>query len=84
MIKINNLNVSYKNAEKSIRVIENANLTIKKGEICAVIGPSGCGKSTLLKVLAGIIIDYTGEVIIDGKKQTLKYIELDSYLKIMG
>jgi len=68
MIKINNLNVSYKNAEKSIRVIENANLTIKKGEICAVIGPSGCGKSTLLKVLAGIIVDYTGEVIIDGKK----------------
>ena len=68
MIKINNLNVSYKNAEKYIRVIENANLTIKKGEICAVIGPSGCGKSTLLKVLAGIIVDYTGEVIIDGKK----------------
>ena len=67
MIKINNLNVYYKNADKQIKVIENANLTVKKGEICAVIGPSGGGKSTLLKVLAGIIVDYAGEVLIDGK-----------------
>ena len=66
MIKINNLNVSYKNDNKHIRVLENTNLTVKKGEICAVIGPSGGGKSTLLKVLAGIIVDYEGEVLIDG------------------
>ncbi len=68
MIKINNLNVCYKNVDKQVKVIENANLTVKKGEICAVIGPSGGGKSTLLKVLAGIIVDYDGEVLIDGKK----------------
>lgn len=65
MIKIVNLNVCYKNADKQTKVIENANLTVKKGEICAVIGPSGGGKSTLLKVLAGIIVNYTGEVLID-------------------
>lgn len=68
MIKINNLNVSYKNKDKCTKVIENANLTVKKGEICAVIGPSGGGKSTLLKVLAGIIVDYEGEVLIDGER----------------
>lgn len=67
MIKIHNLNVSYKNKDKHLKVIENANLTVKKGDICAVIGPSGGGKSTLLKVLAGIIVDYAGEVLIDGK-----------------
>lgn len=67
MIKINSLNVSYKNKDKYTKVIENANLTVKKGEICAIIGPSGGGKSTLLKVLAGIIVDYAGEVLIDGK-----------------
>ena len=66
MIKINNLNVCYKNRDKYTKVIENANLTVKKGEICAIIGPSGGGKSTLLKVLAGIIVDYDGEVLIDG------------------
>ena len=67
MIKINNLNVSYKNMDKYLNVIKNANLTVEKGEICALIGPSGGGKSTLLKVLAGIILNYEGEVLIDGK-----------------
>jgi len=66
MIKINNLNVYYKNNNKNTKVLENTNLTVPKGEICAVIGPSGGGKSTLLKVLAGIIVDYEGEVLIDG------------------
>lgn len=66
MITISNLSVSYKNDDKFVKVIENASLTVKKGEICAIIGPSGGGKSTLLKVLAGIIVDYQGEVLIDG------------------
>ncbi|WP_291633947.1 ATP-binding cassette domain-containing protein [Clostridium sp.] len=67
MIEINNLNVYYKNGDKQTKVIENANLVVRKGEICAIIGPSGGGKSTLLKVLAGIILGYAGEVLIDGK-----------------
>ncbi|MGH4122585.1 MAG: ABC transporter ATP-binding protein [Clostridium sp.] len=67
MIKISDLSVCYKNVDKNTKVIENANLTVKKGDICAIIGPSGGGKSTLLKVIAGIIVDYTGEVLIDGK-----------------
>ena len=66
MIEINKLNVCYKNGDQYTKVIEDANLTVRKGEICAIIGPSGGGKSTLLKVLAGIIVDYEGEVLIDG------------------
>jgi len=66
MIKISNLNVSYKNKGELTKVIKNVNLKIEKTSICAIIGPSGCGKSTLLKVLAGIILDYEGEVLVDG------------------
>lgn len=66
MIKIKDLNVWYENKGKNTKVIENTNLEVEKGEICAIIGPSGGGKSTLLKVLAGIIVDYSGEVLIDG------------------
>jgi len=66
MVEIKNLNVYYKNVDKYVKVIENANLEVKKGGICAIIGPSGGGKSTLLKVLAGIIVDYEGKVLIDG------------------
>jgi NitT/TauT family transport system ATP-binding protein len=68
MIKISNLNVSYKNKEKHIKVLENIDLTVDMGEICTILGPSGCGKSTLLKVLSGILKDYRGEALIDGKR----------------
>ncbi len=68
MIEIDNLNVYYKNRGKCIKAIEDGNLSIDKGEICAVIGPSGGGKSTLLKVLAGIIDNYEGKVLIDGER----------------
>jgi len=67
MINIKDLKVQYKNKDSQITAIEGIDLDIEKGEICAVIGPSGGGKSTLLKVLAGIIKDYEGNVLIDGK-----------------
>lgn len=68
MIKINDLSYSYENSGKRIKVLDKTCLTVEKGGICAIIGPSGGGKSTLLKVLAGIIVDYEGEVLIDGVK----------------
>lgn len=68
MIKINNLNVSYKNKEKHIKVLEDMDLTVDMGEICTILGQSGCGKSTLLKVLSGILKDFSGEALIDGKR----------------
>ena len=39
-----------------------ASVTVKRGEILAVMGPSGSGKSTLLHCLAGILVPDTGEV----------------------
>ncbi len=68
MIHIEDLSVCYQGKDGPITAIENINLHISQGEICAVIGPSGGGKSTLLKVLAGIIKGYRGRVLIDGRK----------------
>lgn len=48
--------------------LRDVDVTIRQGEIVAVMGPSGSGKSTLLHCLAGVITPDTGEVTI-GKTQ---------------
>ena len=48
--------------------LRGASLTVRRGEILAVMGPSGSGKSTLLHCLAGILIPDEGEVWFDGRR----------------
>lgn len=38
----------------SVRVLNGVNLTVRKGEVHALLGQNGCGKSTLIKCLAGV------------------------------
>jgi len=49
MLKINNLHISVEGKE----IVKGINLTIKKGEIHAIMGPNGSGKSTLVSTLMG-------------------------------
>ena len=47
--------------------LRGASLTVRRGEILAVMGPSGSGKSTLLHCLAGILTPEEGDVFLDGQ-----------------
>ncbi len=49
-----------------LSVLNGVNLTLKKGEVVALIGPSGSGKSTILRVLMGLIRPTGGVLLIDG------------------
>jgi multiple sugar transport system ATP-binding protein len=54
-------------APKLPLTINDANLSIAPGEFCVFVGPSGCGKSTLLRMVAGLEVITSGELLIDGQ-----------------
>ncbi|ONN27165.1 ABC transporter ATP-binding protein [Thermosipho affectus] len=57
ILKIENLNKSF----GSLKVLENIEFKIKRGEKITFLGPSGCGKTTLLRIIAGLE-KYSGKV----------------------
>ncbi len=63
IITISNLSISF----GPIRVLNNINLEINKGQIIGYIGPNGAGKSTTVKIMLGLVTGYTGIVKIFGE-----------------
>jgi branched-chain amino acid transport system ATP-binding protein len=52
------------------KAVNQANLTVEKGEIVAVIGPNGAGKTTLFNLITGIIKPDSGRVLFKGEDIT--------------
>ncbi|MFR9277912.1 MAG: ABC transporter ATP-binding protein [Peptoniphilus senegalensis] len=73
-LEIKNLSMGYKN-----KVLDDLNLELEKGQIVGLVGPNGAGKSTLLRILAGLEMNYKGNVLIDGENITYKTAEILSY-----
>lgn len=67
----------FRNADSP--VINNLDLSIKKGETIAFVGASGAGKSTLLNLVIGFLRPDSGDILIDGK--SMNDIDLQSYRK---
>lgn len=62
ILKIEHIRKSY----DDFTVLEDIDLSVKKGEVVVVVGPSGCGKSTLLRCINGLESIQEGKVIVDG------------------
>jgi NitT/TauT family transport system ATP-binding protein len=52
---------------KSLTALRDFDMTVRRGEFCAVVGPTGCGKSTTLTLIAGLAPPSAGEVRVMGK-----------------
>lgn len=56
-----------KRKSRKVRVLDNINFEVKRGEKLGILGFNGAGKSTLLKIISGIYEPSEGEVKINGK-----------------
>ena len=61
-IEIDNVTVSFKTSKGVYTAVKDISLTVKKGEIVALIGHSGCGKSTLMGTISGMVKPTRGTV----------------------
>lgn len=67
VLNANHISKSYKTAGETMRILQNVNLQVMKGEMVAIMGPSGSGKTTMLHVLTGVDTPDDGEIVIGGE-----------------
>ena len=69
MIQLKNITKTYgKNGGQQVKALDNATLTIEKGEFVAIIGASGSGKSTMMNILGMLDRPTSGEYYLEGKE----------------
>jgi len=66
MVRATGVTKRYETGSVSVTALRGIDLTIKRGEMVAIMGPSGCGKTTLLNCLSGLDDIDGGEVFIQG------------------
>jgi lipoprotein-releasing system ATP-binding protein len=68
MLEARGLVKTYGSSGKSLIVLRDANLQLKRGEMVAIVAPSGAGKSTLLHLLAALDTPTSGAIYFDSKQ----------------
>ncbi|HVY18642.1 MAG TPA: ATP-binding cassette domain-containing protein [Bauldia sp.] len=56
----------------SVVALRNANLTLHRGEVVALVGDNGAGKSTFIKILSGTVPLDSGEIRFEGRQVEIK------------
>jgi ABC-type sugar transport system ATPase subunit len=70
--------LEMKNIDKrfgGVHALDNVSLTLKRGEVHALVGENGAGKSTLMKILIGLYKPDRGEIYFNGQKVDFKSVK---------
>ncbi len=67
VLETRNLHCTYREGDLVVPVLKGVNLTVRKGEMLAIVGASGSGKSSLLQLMGGLDKPTDGEVWLAGQ-----------------
>src|SRR6266568_1847576 len=67
IVQVENVWKVYDTGAVKVEALRGLNLTVKRGEMIAVMGPSGCGKTTLLNCVSGLDDLSKGRVLVEGQ-----------------
>lgn len=76
LLKITNVTKKYHH----FKALNNVSMTLESDKIIGLLGPNGSGKTTLIKIINGLLKDYEGEVLVDGKNVGIDSRKIISYL----
>lgn len=68
ILELKNITKSFDNTQ----VLKGISLSVRAGEFITLLGSSGCGKTTTLRIIAGLELPDSGEVVIDGESMGSK------------
>ncbi len=67
LLDARNLVMVFPNGDRGVHALAGVSFTVSRKEFVCIVGPSGCGKTTLLRLLAGLLVPTSGEVIFQGE-----------------
>ncbi len=68
MIRLKQVSKTYGEGSQRVRALDNADVTIEKGEFVAIVGASGSGKSTMMNILGLLDRPTAGQYYLEGKE----------------
>ncbi|MBL8026160.1 MAG: ABC transporter ATP-binding protein [Fibrobacteres bacterium] len=67
VLKLNDVCKNYQRGSETVHALQNANLSVERGEFVAIVGHSGSGKTTLLNIVGGLDHPTSGSVLLSGQ-----------------
>lgn len=71
-LELKGIGKQFSSPTGALDVLKNLSITVYRGEMVALVGPSGCGKTTLLNIIAGLVKEDEGKLVVN--KERLAYV----------